>query len=178
MEFTKNNSNHFSKGFTLIELLVVIAIIGMLSGMVLVSMSGMREKARDARRKSDIAQIRKALELYYVANEKYPLSGSATYPSVSWTNSNHAASWNNFAVALAPYIVAPKDPINTSDNWAYNGGYNYAFFSRAVHECSLQQWYMIVYRLEKPDMVSPGASTCDGYIYNYSNTITIGMRQQ
>ncbi len=35
-----------SKGFTLIELLVVIAIVGLLASVVLVSMTGIREKAR------------------------------------------------------------------------------------------------------------------------------------
>ena len=36
------------KSFTIIELLVVIAIIGLLASVVLVSMSGVREKARIA----------------------------------------------------------------------------------------------------------------------------------
>jgi prepilin-type N-terminal cleavage/methylation domain-containing protein len=53
------------KGFTLIELLVVIAIIGILSAIGLVSLSGAREKARDAKRKSDLATISTALTLYY-----------------------------------------------------------------------------------------------------------------
>lgn len=55
------------EAFTLIELLVVIAIIGILSTVVLVNLSGTRQRARDARRKSDLANIRLAIEMYYDA---------------------------------------------------------------------------------------------------------------
>jgi prepilin-type N-terminal cleavage/methylation domain-containing protein len=65
-------------GFTLIELLVVIAIIGILSSVVLASLNSARQKGRDAKRISDVKQVQLALELYYDANQGYPVAISTT----------------------------------------------------------------------------------------------------
>jgi len=63
----KNNK----KGFTLIELLVVIAIIGILSGTVIVSMSGAQDSAKNARIEAGMDQLRSAAEVYRLLHGTY-----------------------------------------------------------------------------------------------------------
>src|SRR5437868_12216788 len=57
-------SGHLA-GFTLIELLVVIAIIGILSSVVLASLSTARNKGSDAKVQGQMASIRNAAETVY-----------------------------------------------------------------------------------------------------------------
>lgn len=52
------------KGFTLIELLVVIAIIGLLSSVVLASLSTARSRAASGRVQSQLSSMRAQAELY------------------------------------------------------------------------------------------------------------------
>lgn len=65
----------FRRGFTLIELLVVIAIIGVLTSVVLASLSEVRERARNASYLSQVREYQKALEVYYHNNGSYPVTG-------------------------------------------------------------------------------------------------------
>jgi len=60
------------KGFTLIELLVVITIMAILIGFAAVNYQKTVQLGRDSKRKSDIEQIRQALETYRSERGYYP----------------------------------------------------------------------------------------------------------
>ena len=60
MLLVTNKTNR--QGFTVIELMVVVAIIALLVTLALLSLSVARKKAKDARIKSDFAQLRRLAE--------------------------------------------------------------------------------------------------------------------
>lgn len=71
-KFGTRGFTHTKSGFTLIELLTVIAIIGILSSIVMVSLISAKQRSRDAKRISDVTNIRLALEQYYNDNRTFP----------------------------------------------------------------------------------------------------------
>ncbi|MFA5178531.1 MAG: prepilin-type N-terminal cleavage/methylation domain-containing protein [Candidatus Paceibacterota bacterium] len=90
--------------FTLIELLVVIAIVGILSGFVLVSLNSATDSANDARRKSDLSQIVKALLVYNTSNPTYPIETCSIGSTCSATVNN--------ALGQASGITGPNNTLH------------------------------------------------------------------
>lgn len=107
-------SNRFklcgSAGFTLIELLIVISIIGILAGVLFVSIGQTPlKKARDSKRLNDMVILQKALQLYQ--NENGSLPDETSSPGLGgWEVSFQP----DFMEYLRPYLSGiPADPLNT-----------------------------------------------------------------
>jgi general secretion pathway protein G len=60
------------EGFTLIEIMVVIAIIGLLATLVVQSLRGATDRAKRTKAMADIAELKTALDRYYIDNGSYP----------------------------------------------------------------------------------------------------------
>lgn len=74
----KNSANFFNKsrGFTLLEILVVIMIIGLLVVIGLRSFMTSQVKARDSKRKNEVEQLVRALELFRNDQGYYPVGNT------------------------------------------------------------------------------------------------------
>jgi prepilin-type N-terminal cleavage/methylation domain-containing protein len=75
--FNNNMNINNKKGFTLIELMVVIAIIGILVGIIIVSLNKSTDQAKDAKVRSAMGQLRSVAQIYY-NNHEYKFSGLAS----------------------------------------------------------------------------------------------------
>jgi len=99
-------------GFTLIELLVVMAIIGILTSLLVANFAQIRSRARDSQRKSDLNQIKKALQMYYDDQKAYPTQ--AADPGFVFGGSFTSGA------ADAPYMgLVPQDVIHPAESYFY-----------------------------------------------------------
>jgi general secretion pathway protein G len=136
-----------TRGFTLIELLVVIAIIGILSSVVLASLNGARESSRDARRQTDLNQIRTSLALFRDQCGEFPNASDAAV-------SGSLGSANNCGTTLSDHMSqVPTDP-STGD---------YAYASNGENDA-----YCLAASLEGDSVPDDSASSSDAICSNIS----------
>lgn len=78
------------EGFTIVELLIVIVVIGILATLVIVTFTGIQQKARDSKRKTDVNAIQSSLENFYGSNNYYPTLTQLNdnSGSTSWVSQN------------------------------------------------------------------------------------------
>ncbi len=83
-----------TSGFTIVELLIVIVVIAVLASITIVAYNGIQQRAQDSQRKSDLAQITKALHIYNVDNGNYVGDGNGG--SSDCGNNGTGYGWFNY----------------------------------------------------------------------------------
>lgn len=95
--YSMSVKNSSRAGFSLIELLVVISVIGILAGLVLVNLVGVRGRADDARAKSDLKSLKTALRLYYNDYQQYPAGSNGAMMGCGATGTSSCSEGGSFS---------------------------------------------------------------------------------
>jgi prepilin-type N-terminal cleavage/methylation domain-containing protein len=121
-------------GFTLIELLVVVAIIATIMSIAVALVGDAKAKARDTKRRTDLAQIQVALELY--RNEHgtfYVTGGGAGGTGTGYLAYENGSSYPTAVTRILyneGHLPEPivEDPLQSPGYMIYvcNGGQAYA----------------------------------------------------
>lgn len=123
--------------FTLIEVLVVTTIIGLLAATGTVTYTAFTKKSRDARRQTDIEQIRGAIEVYKSS------SSTNSYPASMTFNCPASGALQDTAVPPNIYMSKiPNDPKCPTYTYYYNvdvnGNYTLgAFLENGGTDCGV-----------------------------------------
>jgi general secretion pathway protein G len=160
------------KGFTLVELVVVMSIISLLSSVVLANMNVYMAKARDARRKSDLEEMKKAIIIYYADHGSYPSTGLGWWGQCSTFGSHALSGSNGYIPNIAPAYMAllPVDPSGS------NAG-EYACPGYFGDSCYLYKSDGISYKLLAhctPESYSPSDSFYDSVRPDWAYTLCSG----
>ncbi|MFA5431891.1 MAG: type II secretion system protein [Candidatus Paceibacterota bacterium] len=147
----------FYKAFTLIELLVIIAIIGILSGLIVVSMNGSINSANDAKRKAGVDVIRKALLIYGTLNGMtYPVQAT---PCNIGQGGSCSTAFTNAIAELLPN--PPTDPISGNYYTYVSSGTNFTVTS-SLSNGSFYRYFSLT-----------GFSTTTAQVFTSSTTWTV-----
>ena len=113
------------KGFTLIELLIVVAIIGIVAGIAIPRFLGARTTARVTRAFADMRTIADGLEMYFTAENKYPVLADGVTDLAT-------------ATGLGTYVTSiPEDQFGT------DAVPNFRYYSNGDADTPASMWLIV-----------------------------------
>lgn len=160
------------RAFSLVELLIVIMIVGILATVGIVSYSGTQRVARDNQRKSDLAAIATAYQMYHQDKKVWQFNPAEGVGGVGWFNYVDGTT-----VTLSPAMAliqggyltkAPRDPLITSDAERYNPKASQYMKYDCIYFDGSKHGIVLFARLEDPKSIAtpysvdfnPGLDQC------------------
>ena len=154
------------EGFTLVELVTVIGILSILAVGSIIALDpyAQFQKANDSKRKSDLAQIQRALETYYQDNGSYPTYSSLTSPRYRIVRADTTTA--DWGTQFKPYMnLLPKDPVGSDNYVYYSTGQSYYLYATLDRGSLDPQVCKNLVGNECPSVSANGipAKSCGGY---------------
>lgn len=97
------------KAFTLIEIILVMVLLAIITGILLTNFNSSLKRGRDAQRKNDLAQIQKALEIYYSDMQAYP----------SFTTFFGGKLCTTVACSTSERVYMQRTPVDPNETYEY-----------------------------------------------------------
>ena len=124
-----------SKGFTLVEILIVIMVIGVLAGIAIPAVRGIRDQARISQAEGDLSTLRSATEAFQTTTDGYPDPAKGGGGTAGYVLDDAVkCKWQADLVGASPRVLQKK----LSDPFASTKGHSYFY----VQDGDSQNWVM------------------------------------
>lgn len=165
----KKKAKRHSKGqeaFTLIELLVVVAIIGLLSAVVMFSVTNAREKAYDTKRVEDLRQLQIAGELRLLENVQIPTAATNLDPSQYASNQTGEENSSTLDSIVRYITMTPNEAEADAAQYSGSVAYYDALFTNGFFRPGST-------KPQDPQCVPSQPHTCYRAYYNASDKVLV-----
>lgn len=133
-------------GFTVVELLIAIVVIAVLTTIIVVAFTGIQAQARLSKLQSNIANVKKLIEVYNVENGHYPITTSGDL-NPNWNTETARTDANcNFGTQDADWIpgIATTSLPESSGETGVNGGDGCYMYASNGTEYIVSAWNMLI----------------------------------
>lgn len=153
-----------TNGFTIVELLIVIVVIAILAAISVVAYTGVQARARDSIRKSDLAEIKKALTLYYTDEGDWVETGSGCGSNGNGTGWFNYVNGSTYTASIASCLTSAgytqKDIIDPTGGTSSSPTSGFSYMKYHCGSGSAQEVYVYAKLETEPQSTTATNGTC------------------